>query len=125
MGAISGAQPGPVASQEPTVAVAAAQVSGELPEGLPDALPLWPGATVISGEAAGEAVLLTLDAREAYDDVVAGVSVGFERAGWTVTEDDVPDSVTVLDVQGDGLEGVVTVSETEDGVQIDYLLTRA
>lgn len=118
--------PGPrIVTKEATVAAPAAQVTGELPEGTPSELPIWPGSTVADSEASAGTVTLTLSTTSAYRDVVAGTSVGFERAGWTVAEEAAEASATVLNVKGEGYDGFVTVTETESGVTVDYLLAEA
>ncbi len=107
------------------MAVPAAAVKGQVPEGVPDVLPLWPGATVSSGEVAEGSVVLSLGTKATYDDVVAGTSVGFERAGWTVSEGAEESSATVLDVAGKGYEGVVTITGTDTGAVIDYVIAES
>jgi hypothetical protein len=114
-----------VVTREATVAAPAVTLRGDVPEGVPADLPLWPGATVSSGEVAQGSVLLQLGTEATYSDVVAGTSVGFERAGWTVTESAEEASATVLDVAGKGYEGVVTISQAASGATIDYVITES
>ena len=113
-----------VVTQEATVAVAAAAVDGELPKGMPEVIPLWPGASVSGGEVTDGAIVLSLETSEPYADVLAGTSVGFERAGWSVAEGAEEASATALDVAGEGYEGIVTVTGTDEITKIDYLLSQ-
>jgi len=118
-------QPEPtVVTQEATVAVAAAPVVGELPDGMADDIPLWPGSTVAAGKVADSTVIITLETTSTYADVVAGTTVGFERAGWTVAKAGEEASATVLNVAGEGYEGVLTLTDVDGIVALDYLLTQ-
>ena len=78
-----------------------------------------------SGEVAEGSVVLSLGTKATYADVVAGTSVGFERAGWTVSEGAEESSATVLDVAGKGYEGVVTITGTDNGAVIDYVIAES
>ncbi len=114
-----------VVTREATVAAASATLKGDLPENTPAGLPLWPGATVASTPAKGASYSLTLDTNDAYADVLSGITVGFQRAGWTVAQGSQDGSVTALDVSGENYEGVVTVSGNKDGsTTVEYLLTK-
>jgi len=115
--------PGPkIVTQEATVAAPAAPLTGELPEGTPPELPVWPGSTIVASEASDGTVALTLETTSPFKEVVAGTSVGFERAGWKVAEEAAEASATVLNVSGEGYDGFVTVTETESGATLDYLI---
>lgn len=121
--------PGPkVVTQEAVVARPDAEVAGELEDGLPDGVPLWPGAEVVTSRAAAGAYNLTLRATEPYDEVLAGMVAGFTDAGWTVEQADAGETGTrtsVLAVSGPTTEGIVTVSEATDGVRMAYVLSAA
>lgn len=116
-----------IITQEATVAASSAQVEGELPGDAPGGVPMWPGATVDAAEVSKDgSYSLVLVSDEAYDDVVAGVSVGLERAGWEVAEAANEADAVVLDAGGSGLVGVITITRTESGgATIEYLLTPA
>jgi hypothetical protein len=115
-----------VVTREATVAVPAAPVDGALGREIPSDLPVWPEATVVSVEKSdGGSLVIALRTPEAYDDVVTGLGVGFERAGWQVTEGGQEAAVTLLDVSGLGYEGLVTIASTDAGTSIEYLLTSA
>jgi hypothetical protein len=121
------AKPKPkVVTREATVAAPAAAVEGTLPEGMPEVIPLWPGAAVAEGGSVSDGtVVVSFETADPYDDVLAGTSVGFERAGWSVAEGAEEASTTVLDVAGEGYEGFVTVSGSEGATKLDYLLSES
>lgn len=116
-----------VVTSEGLVAAPGAKVSGELPAGLPQDLPLWPAATVVSGEVDEDGTIdLALDATASFDDVVAGIGVGFEKAGWKVVESLTDNTTTVLEVSNDAYDGVITITNGEDvGTSVEYLLSAA
>ncbi len=126
-----------VVTIEATQAVPGADVNGELAEGLPADLPLWPGADVRSSTAASDAYTLALVTTEKFDDVVPGLAAGFERAGWEVMEELAGDEgseagtasasprATVLTVSGAAGGGIVTVTEGEGAVLIEYVIGSA
>jgi len=121
--------PPKVVTEEATVAVAAAQVSGELSADTPEGLPIWPGATVLESTGTEDAYGLTLQTSDPYDDVLAGVAAGFEQAGWTVAReqgDGEDASSVVLTVGNDAFDGFLTISRIETSTtQLDYVLTAA
>lgn len=113
-----------VVTKEATVAVPAAAVEGELPADAPESIPLWPGSKIISAESTGDATFtMMLGANEVFEDVVSGMSVGFERAGWKVVETGADEGLAMLEVADDKYEGVVTIASQDDTVTIDFLLT--
>ena len=117
------AQETEVAAEGPKVAAPTAPVSGSFSSLVPAELPVWPEAEVTSAEEAdGESLLLVLQTEDAYEDVVLGLGVGFERAGWQVAESGEEPNATLLDVSGSGYQGVVTISGSESGTSIEYLL---
>ncbi len=121
-------QPKPkVVTQEGTVASPDAKVNGELPQDLPEGLPLWPGAEVDTAAIdEGGVVTLTLTTSDTFDDVVAGMGAGFERAGWDVVQGLADDTSTVLEVTDEQHAGVVTITAGDDvGTAIAYVLTPA
>lgn len=109
--------------QEPTSAAVSASVNGDLPADTPDDIPLWPGATVKSAATTDGAFDLLLVTADSIEDIVNGLGLGFERAGWSVASSVESDAATVLEVSNDTLEGMVTVSVAEEGNSIEYLLT--
>lgn len=120
--------PGPkVVTVEATVAAPAAQVSGELPEGAPTGLPLWPGATVVEGASSENAYDIILSTDRPLDDVSLGMAKGFEDAGWEVMQETLGEGaerMVVLTVSRPTHEGIVTVSPGESGdVAIAYVIS--
>lgn len=114
-----------VITEEATVAVEGAAVSGELSPDTPQGLPIWPGAEVIESIASEDSYSLTLSTGDSYDDVLLGMAAGFERVGWEVTseESDEGGRIAVLSLTTEGQEGFVTITELESGaVQLDYVL---
>ncbi len=114
-----------VITEEATVAVAGAAVSGELSADTPQGLPLWPGAEVIESTSSEDTYSLTLSTGDPYDDVLPGLAAGFERAGWEVTseESDEGGRIAVLSLTTQGQEGFITITELESkAVQLDYVL---
>lgn len=116
-----------VVTQEATVAVPAAPVDGDIEPGLPDSVPLWPNARVTYSGQAAEAYNLTLLTSDPYDDVLAGLAVGFEDAGWEVMQDEDTTSatkVTVLTAASDAAGCIVTITDVGNGtVGIAYVIT--
>lgn len=113
-------------AEEPLVASTDADVSGELGSEIPADIPVWPEAKVISAEEIeGGSWLVVLETSEPYEDVVLGMGVGFERAGWEVAEGGEEETLTMLDVSGSGYQGVVTVYSANAGTSIEYLLMPA
>jgi hypothetical protein len=113
----------PVVTQEATVAAAGALVDGTLPEGTPSSLPLWPESKVLAGEADKQgAFSLVLQTSDPFSDVIAGMGAGLERAGWQAAESAEESATTVLDVSGEGLEGLVTLTDADGAVTIEYFL---
>jgi len=121
--------PPKVVTQEATVAVDGAQVSGELAPETPEGLPLWPGATVLESTGTDDAYGLTLQTSDPFQDVLSGVAAGFEQAGWEVAQEGEggEDATSVvLTVKSDALEGFVTISQVETSTtQLDYVMTAA
>jgi len=115
-----------VVTEEATVAVSGAPVVGELSADTPRDLPLWPEASVVESVATGDSYSLTLTTTDAYDDVVAGVATGFDRAGWDVATEDSGDDLgrmSVVTISSQGQEGFITVTELEGGTtQLDYAI---
>jgi hypothetical protein len=118
-----------VVTIEATVAVAGAAVEGELPEGTPADLPLWPGSTVVEGESGPASYTLTLSATDTFDDVLAGLAKGFSDAGWEVAQEDLGEGAertAVLTVEGSSGQGIVTLTAEDDGsVMIVYVISPA
>lgn len=118
--------PPQVVTEEATVAVSGAAVTGDLGEA-PQDLPVWPGATVTDQSITDGAYAVTMTTVDVYDDVLKGVAVGFERAGWSVAQEESGDQgarSAVLTVTGSEYEGYVTITEAENEViQVDYLLS--
>jgi hypothetical protein len=121
--------PAKIVTREATVAVAAAAVQGTFQSPPPEGLPLWPTATVAPPEEASslksKAWDATLLAADSFDVVLAGMVTGLQKGGWTVEAVDAstPDSQTsILNVSGNGSEGVITISETPEGTRIDYTI---
>jgi len=119
--------PPKVVTEDATVAVDGAQVAGELSKETPQGLPLWPGSEVIESTGTEDAYGLTLLTRDPFEDVLNGVAVGFEQAGWGVAREDAGDAgapSVVLTVSNDTLEGFVTISQIEtETTQLDYVIT--
>jgi hypothetical protein len=117
--------PPKVVTEEATVAVDGASVVGELSADTPSDLPIWPHATVVESVTTDDAYSLTLTTTDSFDDVLAGVAAGFEKAGWDVASEETSEGgrVAVLTVSTTGREGFITVTELEDlSVQLDYVL---
>lgn len=118
-----------VVTQEATVAVPGAKVSGDLGPDAPSVVPLWPGATVVESTLQDQTYSLSLNAEAPYRDVFTGVAAGFEKSGWSVQRDEsgaAGSKTAVLTVSGNGYEGMVTVSEIASGTaEVDYVLTPA
>ena len=118
-----------IVTQEATVAVVGAAVTGELEKEMPEALPLWPESTVVKstytsapGGRSWAATLLTADA---YDDVLKGTGAGLQKAGWTVevTDASIPGAMSaVLNISREGKEGVISIAETPEGTTIEYVI---
>ena len=117
-----------IVTREATVAVAAAAVEGAFQYPPPDGLPLWPTAKVVKpekrakGSKAWDEILLAADT---YDVVMAGMVTGLEKGGWTVETIDAstPEARTsILNVSGNGREGVITIAETPQGTTIGYVI---
>ena len=120
--------PGPkVVTVEATVAAPTAKVNGRLPEGAPEGLPLWPGATVLEGESSDNAYDVILSTDQALDDVSLGMAKGFEEAGWEVTQETLGEGaerMVFLTVSRPTHEGIVTISPGEsDDVAIAYVIS--
>lgn len=116
-----------VVTKEATAAVVAAPVSGDI-GAAPGDLPLWPGATVEYVESRGGAYTLSMITGDPYDDVFAGVGVGFERAGWQVAVEDSAASDSsasgTITVSSQTADGLVAVEQLENGsTSIEYILT--
>jgi len=117
--------PPKVVTEEATVAVDGASVVGELAADTPENLPVWPDATVVESVTTDDAYSLTLTTADRFDDVLAGVAAGFEKAGWEVASEETSEGgrVAVLTVSTAGREGFITITELEDlSVQLDYVL---
>lgn len=111
-----------VITREATVAVESAPVTGKPLDDAPEGLPLWPGARVrLSYEQKGTYRLVYIT-EDTFSDVIAGLSVGFERAGWSVSKAATEQTATVLDVAGPKHEGIVTVYDEEPKRRVEYLL---
>lgn len=115
-----------VVTEEATRAIAGAAVDGELSRKTPEDIPLWPGASVIESSMTEDAYSLTLQTTDVYTDVLAGVAVGFEEAGWQVAKDEFGEKgagSAILSVTRGGEEGIITITELEGGlVEIDYVI---
>lgn len=138
-------QPSPkVVTVEATVAAPGASVRGTLAPGMPDGIPLWPGAEVRQSGEVRNGYEFVLATNDAFDDVVKGLAAGFERAGWEVAEevlaDGTPDDtaaggasgpasgpdeerVTALTALKGADSAVITVTQKPDHVTIFYVLT--
>jgi hypothetical protein len=121
--------PDKIVTREATVAVAAAAVQGTFKSPPPEGLPLWPTASVVPPEnnaaSSTKSWDETLLAADNFDMVLAGMVTGLEKGGWKVEAIDasVPDARTsILNVSGNGSEGVITISETPEGTRIDYTI---
>jgi hypothetical protein len=120
-----------IVTREATVAVVAAQVDGSFQYPPPDGLPIWPTARVVKPEKRAKGSKSwdeTLLAADTYDIVLAGMVTGLERGGWTVETTDVgtPEARTsILNVSGQGREGVITIAETPEGTTIAYVIAPA
>lgn len=121
--------PPKVVTEEATVAADGASVVGDLSEQTPEGLPLWPGATVTESIGTEDAYGLSLTTTDPYGDVLSGVAVGFENAGWAVAKDASSTETTgsaLLSVSSEGFGGFVTITDIGDGTtQIDYTITAA
>jgi hypothetical protein len=116
-----------IVTREATVAVAAAAVDGAFDSAPPDGLPLWPTAKVIKSERAkgSKSWTETLLAADTYDDVAAGMVTGLEKGGWQVETIDASTAearTSILNVAGNGREGVITIAETPEGTTIGYVI---
>lgn len=115
-----------IVSIEPTVAVPGAPVAGDLPETVPENLPLWPGATVVEGVSSEQGFELVLMAPGAFDDVFQGIAKGFEDAGWEIAQEDMgqdASGIAVLTVSSPVAQGLVTMTlEDTSTVSVTYIL---
>jgi hypothetical protein len=108
-----------------------AKVEGTLKSGAPSDLPLWEGASVLKSSVVksklGKSWSAILATPDAYDDVVKGMAVGFQRTGWQVQSQDVSStegSTTVLAVTGPSAAGMVTIAAEKDKTtQISYVIS--
>jgi hypothetical protein len=121
--------PDKIVTREATVAVAAAAVEGTFQTPPPEGLPLWPTAKVVPAESpapfSAKSWDETLLAADPFDLVLAGMVTGLQKGGWKVEAIDAstPDAQTsILNVVGNGSEGVITISETPEGTRIDYTI---
>jgi hypothetical protein len=121
--------PDKIITREATVAVAAAAVQGSFKSPPPEGLPLWPTASVVPPENAAAPSAKSWDetllAADTFDMVLAGMVTGLQKGGWKVEAIDasVPEAQTsILNVSGNGSEGVITISETPEGTRIDYTI---
>ncbi len=117
-----------IVTEESTVAVEGAAIQGDPGKDMPEGLPMWPGAKVESSDVFKGTYTLVLTAPDTYDDVLNGLAVGLQRAGWEVAEDSSGDEggrVAVLTVSTDGLAGFITLAESEAGTTIEYVLEPA
>jgi uncharacterized protein YceK len=117
-----------VVTQEATMAVAGAKVSGELAKDMPAGMPLWPGATVEktnSGKVPGGiSWSATLHTQDAFNDVYKGVGAGMQKAGWTVeVASSEPSASAVFNVSGtSGAGSVAIMAGADGGSSIDYVI---
>jgi hypothetical protein len=121
--------PDKIITREATVAVAAAPVQGAFQSPPPEGLPLWPTATVVPPENPSPLKSRswdeTLIAADSFDLVLAGMVTGLQKGGWKVEAIDAstPGAQTsILNVSGNGSEGVITISQTPEGTRIDYTI---
>lgn len=119
-----------VVTRKAVVAAADASVDGTLAPGMPEGVPLWPDAEVLSSSKDKQSYNLMLRTRKSYDDVLAGLVTGFEKAGWQVAQEESTDQGlknAILTVSSDVSQGVVTVAdsvESSGAVEIGYVLIR-
>lgn len=140
-------EPGPkVVTVEATVAAVGARVRGRMAPGMPEGIPLWPGAAVRESREVRNGYELVLATDDPFEDVVEGLAAGFTRAGWEVAEEVLAEGaaqdaagageasgaasgstsgerVTVLTALKRTGSAVVTVTEKPDHVTIFYVLT--
>lgn len=126
--------PAPIITHE-TIAAKIGQpgaaVRGKLRPGIPANLPLWDGAAVLRSDViksdAGNSWSATLSTTDPYSDVMKGMAVGFQKAGWQVETQDTTStegSTTVLTVSGSSGVGVVTIAALKDkSTRIGYAIT--
>ncbi|PKQ15064.1 MAG: hypothetical protein CVT67_11380 [Actinobacteria bacterium HGW-Actinobacteria-7] len=118
--------PPTIVTQEATRAAAGAAVDGKLDKSTPEGLPLWPGATVLESDQTEDAYSLSLQTTDTYTDVLNGIVVGFEDAGWSVAREESGTEgarTAVLSIARDSEEGIITLTEAEGGLtQIDYVI---
>jgi hypothetical protein len=73
-----------------------------------------------------DAYSLTLQTADPYEDVLNGLAAGFETAGWQFAREESSEDeaqAAVLTVTNDANEGIVTLTQLEDGsTQIDYVI---
>lgn len=113
----------PVVTQEATAAASGVAVKGQIPDGFPDDLPLWPGAKVQDARPTDTSLSLVLKTTDTFDDVVPGIAAGFERSGWKAVAVSEEDSATVIEVSNNDYDGLVTVYREANGATVEYLLT--
>jgi hypothetical protein len=114
------------------IGVPGAGVQGELRKGTPENLPLWEGASVLRSDViksdAGNSWSATLRTTDPYVDVMKGMVVGFQKAGWQVESQDTAStegSTTVLTVSSASDMGIVTITAQKDqSTRIGYAITR-
>jgi hypothetical protein len=112
-----------VMTREATVAAESVEVEGELPEGLPGNVPLWPGATVADFVVdEDDSVTLVMQTPDNYDAVLGGLGVGLERSGWQAVQTLQEESASSLEITNAEYEGILTVTAGEAGTIIEYFL---
>jgi hypothetical protein len=120
-----------VVTQEATVAVASAVVSGTPVAGFPDTLPLWPGSALakstVTKTPQGKSYSASFTTSDPYGDVIAGMGVGLKNAGFTAAATDGSSGqlkASILMVSNDQLEGIITISKSpKKPVTMDYVVT--
>lgn len=117
-----------VITDEATTAVSPAKLDGELGEGVPEGTPLWPGSRVEASDRIKGTTTVTLVTGDPFDDVVAGIGVGYQRAEWEVSTEDAstPEVKTALITASKADRQVlITVTDAGDGtVTMEYLIQR-
>lgn len=115
-----------VVTDEATTAVSPANLEGELGDGVPEGTPFWPGSRVEASDYTKGTATVTLVTGDPFDDVVAGIGVGYQRADWAVTTEDAstPDVKTALITASKANRQVlITVADAGDGaVTMEYLI---
>ena len=118
---------------EATVASVDATISGgTLAPGRPSSTPLWPGSRLVSSAQTqtpqGKSWTASFTTSDEFDDVVKGLAVGLENAGWTTEVADASvggEQTSLLSAATSSTDALFTVARSADAsvTSIDVVIT--